>query len=569
MALKDKRKEIVEYVEKHQAFIATNHEAYEIYNGSLKKFVEKILTETLSEQYLQPAKSRMVLINILERYVDKVSCAYENPPMRKCAPGFEQYQEVIDYYIKVFNMNVKGQVAEKYSHLMKGYAWEPFIDSTKEPGEPKLRVIPFDRFLPYSDNQLDPSEETLFISFMGTRKSINGKNQRLFYTYTKDEFDAFTEDGESYLPALEENQGVNPYGVIPQTYGRRSENELLPFQDTDILSIAKLIPVFLSDLSMAFMYQCFTIIFGIDIDLENAKLSPNALWSIKSDQNSDKPASIGTIKPEADTDKGMAFILNVFVFWLETKGIRVGSVGKMDAGNVASGVSKLIDEMDVYKVVKESIQWFQKDEEEFWQKMIPIHNNWVETKQIEGLNKLPEDLEVIITFPEPQPKRAKKDIIEEKKLEVEAGFKSKKKAIQELNPDYTEEELQAELDAIGDNSTEQVDTEQPEKNNSSESESESESESDTQNQKDVADQVGVNAMDVRKETLNGAQVTAMVEVVLNYKQGNIDADSAKEILVSAFNILPEDAARIVGKQTTVNPLEQKQQPIQTEIPAIK
>lgn len=448
--LKDKRKELIKHVRDNQQYLSHNYEIYDIYRGNLLPYVVAILESTLSKNYFDKIKSRVIPINILERYIKKVACAYENPPKRIAnKPG---YQEVVDYYVKEMSINHKGQIADQYSHLFKGYAWEPYINEDK----PSLRVLPYDRFIPYSDNQVDPTEETIFVKIMG-KKKIGDREVAIYYSFSETEFDAFTSEGETYLPAFEGNDGVNLYQTIPFVYGKRAENELMPVQDTDILAMSKLVSVLLSDISGAAMFQCFSIIYGIDLDMENAVMSPNALWSFKSDANSEKKPEVGTIKPEADIDKIMSFIVSVFVMWLETKGVRVGSVGNVDAGNMASGISKIIDEMDVYKVVKESVQAFQYDEQEFWKKMINIHNEWLVTGQVKGLPMLGDDFEIQIIFPEPQPKRAKKDLIEEKKMEVDAGFKSKRRAIMELNPDMSEQELELELAEInGEESVEVV-----------------------------------------------------------------------------------------------------------------
>lgn len=445
--LKQKRPELIQYIRDNKQYLENNFVLYDIYRGNLLPYVKEVLQSSLSDNYFQKIKSRIIPINILERYVRKVAAAYDNPPSRTA--NSESNQAVVDYYIRQFNMNDKGRIADKYSAMFKGYAFEPFMDM-----EPKLRVLPFDRFLAYSDSSVDPTAETIFIKIVG-KKEQNGKVCEVYYSFSNEEIDAFTEDGDTYEQGLIENEGVNPYGVIHFTYGRRADNELLPIQDSDITSMSKLISVFLSDLSGAVLFQCFSIIYGIDLNMDNAVMSPNALWSFKSDLNSDKKPEIGTIKPEADIDKVMEFIVSVFVMWLETKGIRVGSIGSIDAGNLASGISKIIDEMDVYKVVKDSISAFESDEKVFWSKMVNVHNEWVDSGELTGVPRFTDDFDIQIKFPEPQPMRSRVDVINEKKLEVDAGFKSKRKAIRELNPDMSDEELELELAEMdGESSTE-------------------------------------------------------------------------------------------------------------------
>jgi len=58
--LKDKRKSIIEYVKNHRSFLKRNAEALDIYEGNLLPYVDAIMQKTLSPQYYQPAKERIL-----------------------------------------------------------------------------------------------------------------------------------------------------------------------------------------------------------------------------------------------------------------------------------------------------------------------------------------------------------------------------------------------------------------------------------------------------------------------------------------------------------------------------
>jgi hypothetical protein len=312
---------------------------------------------------------------------------------------------------------------------------------------PCLRVLPSSTFLVYSDDLINPEEETIFMKF------VSGSDDNLLiFAYSKDEFDAFYLNGADANEYLIENGGVNLYGVIPFVYGKRQKNVLLPILDSDMLAITKAIPAMLTDASGAQLYQSFSIIWGIDVKIDNPKLSPNAFWNMKSDKESDKNPQIGVIKPEADTEKIMQFIQSVFILWLETKGIKVGSVGSMDGNNSASGIAKIIDEMDAYNVVKKSAMWFEYDEQEFWNEKLPkIHNYWIKSGQINPAkfpSLMPDiDYDVTITFEKPEPMISKKELLENTKQELEMKTMTLKQAIEALHPKYTEEEINEVLDA--------------------------------------------------------------------------------------------------------------------------
>lgn len=446
--LKDKREGIVKYIKAHALFLSTNSEALDIYDGNLKPYIDDILKKSLSEVYYEAIKDRILPINILQRYVNKVSTTYSKPPKRET--DNDAHKEFLDFYSDAFSINNSGIIADAYSNLFKGFAWEPYIDNNKKPA---LRELAFDRFLVMSDSKTSPEEETIFIKIMGSK--TGEENDTLLFVYTDTEFDAFYMDLKEAPEYLQENGGVNLYECIPFVYGKRQKNKLIPTLDSDMLSISKAISVMLTDAAGAQMFQCFSILYGIDVDATGVKMSPNAFWNLKSDRDIEKPtAAIGSVKPEADTDKVMQFVTNIFILWLETKGIRTGSMGNVQGGAAASGISKIIDEMDAYEVKKKSMEWFKKDEEELWNVKLPkIHNFWIASGMVDA-NSVPkmvtdlENIKIEVEFDKPTPMLARSEEIANVKLELEIGTMSHEQAIKALHPDYNDDFV-AELVAIG------------------------------------------------------------------------------------------------------------------------
>jgi peroxiredoxin family protein len=224
-------------------------------------------------------------------------------------------------------------------------------------------------------------------------------------------------------------------------YGKRQMHKLIPMIDTDMLAICKSIPVMLSDAAGAQMFQCFSILYGVNVNVENITMSPNAFWSFKSED--EKKPEIGSIKPEASTQEVMDFVTNIFILWLETKGVRTGSMGNVQGGNVASGISKIIDEMDAYEIKKKSMSWFKLDEEELWNEKLPaIHNYWIKTGMLnskEAPKLITEKVEITIEFEAPKPMLSRTEELNNIKTELEMEIISKEMAIKLLHPDYTED----------------------------------------------------------------------------------------------------------------------------------
>jgi hypothetical protein len=440
--LRDRRKEIIEYVKANADFINTNNESLNIYEGNLLPYVDRILQTSLSANYYNSIKDRVLPINILQRFIDKVSVTYAKSPSRISEDAREQ--EFVDFYREALDIDQSGYIADAYSNLFKGFAWEPYIDKN---GKPAIRELPFNSFLVMSDSSVNPEEETVFIKLMG--KKTESEDSMLLHVYTDQEFDAFYMSGTEATEYLIENEGINVIGVIPFVYGKRQKNRLLPVLDSDMLKISKAIPVMLSDAAGAQMFQCFSILFGVDVNFDNAKMSPNVIWSLKSDRESDKTPQVGTIKPEADTQKVIDFVMTIFTLWLETKGIRVGSMGQISGTNSASGIAKMIDELDVYEIIKKQQEWFEKDESELWNIKLPkIHNYWIKSgmvnpSKVPGL--MPDELEIEVEFEDPKPLKSRKEEIEEIKAEIELGTMTMEQAIKLLHPEYDDVKIQETL----------------------------------------------------------------------------------------------------------------------------
>lgn len=432
--LKEQRLELIKYIKSHDAFIKENKVKEDIYSGNLLPYIEKVLKDTLSPSYYDKIKERIIPINVYPRVIDKISKVYAYGVSRKTD---DKYKEVLEFYEKKFKIDTKMMYADRYANMFKGYSMEPFYDDFSN--DVKLRVSPFDRFLVYSSNPNDSLDANIFIKFMGKRKVSGDKEKRIFYTYSNEEFDAFDEDGHSYMAALEGNEGVNPYGVIPQVYGNRDANKLIPTQDTDIVAMTKMIPVLMTDLAGAIMFQCFSIIYMINAEESNFELNPNALWIINVDPKSEKETKIGTIKPEADIDKVLNYIKNVFAFWLETKGIKAGSIGELNGANMASGISKVIDEMDVSELRRENSKYFKADEELFWSKMIHIHNAWVDAGYVNGMPKLGDDFVVEITYGDPEPLVNEDAILDREIKKLDKSLTTKERALQRIEPDISDD----------------------------------------------------------------------------------------------------------------------------------
>lgn len=434
MGLKDSAKEIADYIKSKKHLLDHNHQLFNIYEGSLLDYIRTDMMKQFSPQAFEQAEKRIAPINILKRMNSKLSKIYSKPPKRTLIGGDEADQELFNWYLEKLDVDTCFSLANSFFNLFKNTSIEPFLDE----GEPNLRIIPSDRFLVRSTNKMNQMRMTEFIKSVGSYYD-EGEIKNIYLVYDDLEFMYIDQDGK-ILALTEDNE--NTYGKIPIVYINRSRHELIPQADTDTLKMTKLIPILLSDLNYAIMFQCFSIIYGIDVDDKGLKMAPNAFWHLKSDPNSDKSPQVGTITPSVDSNKALDLIKAQLSMWFQSKNIKPGSVGELTTENMASGIAKAVDEMDTSEDRKEQIPYFKKAEMDFWNLlMYTVHPQWIKDKSFEQRRPFSQGLKVMVEFAEQRAEVDESKVIDDQIKLIGSGLTTRKNAIRKLNPDLSEEQV--------------------------------------------------------------------------------------------------------------------------------
>lgn len=438
---------LVKHVKSYDGYIEHNYELYDIFQGNLLPYVEKDLAEQLSPQSYAQARFRIPPINVLRRIVEKLSRVYSQPPIR-VVEGSEQEKELFDFYAESFKINQAMALANAYFNLFKNALLEPFLymPDPSVGGTPKLRIIPSDKFVVLSEDPQDPTVPTTVVIYQGKYKPTpTGGERRYFKAVDKYQFVYFDEDKrdvtQMFAPA-DNTQGINPYGALPYVYINRSEDRIMPIQDTDTKRMAVLIPTLLADTNYASMFQAFSILYGIDVSDQGLKMAPNAFWTFKTEPGSDAKPQIGSIKPDMDVDGSLSLIASQLAFWLNSRGIRPGAIGEITASNFSSGISKMIDEMDTVDDRKAQVPHFKTAEEELWDLVLhKMHPVWSASGMIENRTQFAPSSFVTVTFPDQVPLARRGELVTEATNEINAGLTTRRRAIQRINPELTEEEV--------------------------------------------------------------------------------------------------------------------------------
>lgn len=427
-------REILNFIESRRNDNVITEQLLDIFEGNLLEYVENSMQLELSPKSFSIARQRIPAINIFKRIIKRLSKLYGDEPRRLAAESSDQ--EMIDTIS--FDSNIQSVMAkaENMLNLARGFALEPYIDE----GEIHVRVLSPHEFAVISDDEKNPLKKTVFVKYMGTKTKGDEKNLlnvNVYWVYTKDEFKILHSDGEIELSE------PNPYGVIPFVYATNAISTLMPKADRDSLSTTVLIPKLLADLNFATQFQSHSIMYTIDAELSHAHGSPDAVWNLKSitDGEQRKSPTVGVLSPTVDTPKVLSLIGFTVSQWLESKGLKPGSIGQMNGDNAASGIAKIIDESDTTQVVKENKSILTKAERELWWLIGRIVNIFNGTGILIYPRGFSEDLLVSISFPEykplPDPEERRKDI----QFKLDNFLTTKRMALKEMNPDLTDEEL--------------------------------------------------------------------------------------------------------------------------------
>jgi hypothetical protein len=420
-----------------------NHDLLMIFEGELKSYVEESLRHQLAPKSMQVIKHRLAPVNILRRITTKLAKIYKQPPIRTVEGSEnEADKELLTYYQDCFKINRVMKNSNLFFNLFKNNLLHTYLDN----GVPKLRSIPSDRFVVASDNKLNPQEPTHVMLIYG--KDVN--NKVIYHAYTDSEFIIFDSD-QVYRPELMaaiESDGTNPIGKLPFVYTNRSDNFIMPIKDSDIFTMTLLIPILLSDLNYAIMFQAFSVFYGIDVDDENIVWGPNSFLKFKTDPDKLTKPEIGTLKPQVDITSVVQYIGTLLAFWLQSKGIRPGAVGSLTAENSTSGISKIVDEMDTSEDRMEQVEIYKDTEYQLWDLIVNYaHPYWVKNNLLTDQTlTFSTGAWINTNFAEQLPLVSREVVVKGLVEEMNAGFISRKEAIQKLNPDLSGEDIDIKIE---------------------------------------------------------------------------------------------------------------------------
>jgi hypothetical protein len=423
-----------------------------ILHGNMTRPLELKLKKDMPETY-KDAIDRLMPINFLKRINDKITHIYQTGVKREVDP--ETDQTALDEYVKDTRLNDELNYNNELLNTF-GYSLQSL--AVDEDGKNYSVAVDNNKFIPVNFSRNRKNKMDMLILVMD---KIN--NSQIYWVWTDKQFAIIDQDGkirwelmqEQYEEPIDmsEESLENPYGKIPYEYITTSRTSIMPEVAYDILQISLCIPLLMTDIAYVSKFTAFSILWTIDIDTDKLPHAPNATWNLKSGGGEDlgeaKP-QIGTLKPDGDTDKMISLTLFMLGAWLESMGIPSGGIGKIDGGNLSSGISKIIDELDISDLREKQTKIYQDFERRYFDKYFHYLNPvFITSPDYDDVkHSYSPNAEVITTFPIQRPIINRMEVLNEIEKELNLGLITKRQALVKLYPELSEADIDAKLAEI-------------------------------------------------------------------------------------------------------------------------
>lgn len=417
-----------------------------IYENSIEDEVrDSLRRDTAKDRKYAQLCSRIPDINLIRKVTDKIAKVYNKPALRKVKTGTVADQELVDYYSSVLALDAKMNTANKVLEWGRGCALEPYIDA--KTGKPKLRVLAPYQVRAYSGDLDDPLSITAVTKIMGQITRIDPTTLKefkttLYHTYSDDEFMQWTDHTIDFVEP-------NPVGRIPIIWLNRSQFRLNSYAPESDINSAVLVPKSYADLYYAMAYSAHSIWAAIDLELpDKIDHDPGAVLDLKTAADSadqGKQGRLETVKPTLDISGSLELIKQTVFDMLESRGIKPPqTTASLERPNASAA---LIENADASSYIIQSCAFFHSIENELWDLIKHLHNKmWIfMDSNIELKKTFSPGFKLDIVFAEVKPVEIKGTQLDNIKKQRDMGLMSRKQAVSEIYPHYTEAQVEAWL----------------------------------------------------------------------------------------------------------------------------
>lgn len=461
---------------------------HDIYKDGGRKFLIEQLTREFSAEAIK--EMRLAPINILKKIVNKLSSIYKQPPVRKCTTDADQV--LVDYYVEELEFDQKMKKANRYYNLQsntvlyiipKGDELQflvepPYLYSVvPNPSDPcYIDTFVFNAFIEEGRvaPQTDLSSATGAEGFSrDTGTKVNGDKvasqekavdlNRTLIWWNDDEHFTTDANGNRYsVQGLGPEQYINPIGRKPiVNLAKDRDGEAWATQGEDLIDMTIVVQLGLTDILTIAKHQGYSVMMITSPEQpEKMTMGINkAIW-MKQPLEGNAP-TMEFLSGNSKISEYTALLLDVVGMILSTNDMVPGSIsGNTPPQAVASGFSRLIQMSDTLEAAESDKPVLRDAEKDAWDVVMKWHNYMYDTntlnEEARALGKFSNDFNVSISYQDIKPIESEADRLAAVKQLRDLGLATKTDMLKRLYPDLSNDQIDAKLKEIQDESVANV-----------------------------------------------------------------------------------------------------------------
>lgn len=303
-----------------------------------------------------------------------------------------------------------------------------------------------------------------------------------------DEYHFTTNEKGQIIRDLSPEDLRNPIGMIPGApIAEDQDGGYWASGGDDLIDGAILVNLLITDMLTIMYLQGWgqLVITGSNIP-EEYQVGPNVALVLEN-REGETPANVELVSHNPPIDSWLRVVEQYLAMLLSTNDLSPSSVSmRLDAMNFPSGISMLIEKSEAHGSVEDRRVMFSQAERQLWK----IASRWCGVyegkldEEFAAIGRIPLDPEVNTRFTDQKEVTTEKERLEIMKLRKEMGLATQLDLVMMDNPHMTREEalaklqeIRAEMKALADKLTAEIDSQVDEESNDSE-ESEDETESE-------------------------------------------------------------------------------------------
>lgn len=450
----------------------------EIFNDRTREYVLLALQEEMGKASALEIKHRTPNLSITKLIVNKKARVYKDRPVREPEKkkqkktldklvdilGFDTFMKFVNRRVELHkNILVKvlpvKKAEKEYSigtEIMNPANFD-VIPDPYDPTKPMVVILSFPRhdvqFLSdYRSGEANQQKISQPKASNDKTKNLGGEN---IYIWWSENYHFTTDDKGAILKGIgkekEEDEVENDFGVLPfVSIAKEQEGTFWVDGGEGLSDNAILINQLLADLNYSAKYQSVGIgyIIGSSIPKEIV-MGPSKFLKMERKEGEEAP-QVGFATPNPKLTENMQLIEQQLAFFLTSEGMEPGAIsGKLDSASANSGVQEIIQKSEPTTNIEDEQQLYKDKEPEIIHliaKIISVlKERNVMCEEIKEVSDIDPELEYVLSFARPKAYTSDKELLDVVKAKKDSGLYTDEELLQELHPDWGDEEIQAQL----------------------------------------------------------------------------------------------------------------------------